>query len=220
MVTVGPARRQSSGDLPAAVLGATPIRPSSTMTGMAGAWGSAPIGRRTVVRGAAWSAPVVVLGVAAPAVAASTGCTPRIDIVTLTAAFGGFDLWVNDRKYLAPNGGTDFASNTYRIPTLTFRVTCDGVPLAGVEVKVIPDGATDHEGNLLLRFVSPTSGDVIEAPGPAPIFPGVTNSSGLVSFGVPVAELDSLDPLFVNGTFTVSITSPAASTVFTYSVRT
>lgn len=177
------------------------------------------IRRRSVVQGAAWAVPVVLVGAAAPAWAGSN-CVPQIQIVTPTAAGGGFDLWVNDRKYLAPNGSTDFASNTYRIPVLTFKVTCDGEPLAGVEVTVIPDGQTDHEPNLLLRFVPPDSGNVTEAPAPAPIYPRTTDAAGLVTFGVAVAELDSQDPLFVDGTFSVYVTSPAGAAVFTYSVRT
>ena len=64
--------------------------------------GSTSIGRRAVVRGAAWSVPVVVLATPVPAIAAS--CTYVVTIVNSLAAGSGtgVDLYIRDTKFSAP----------------------------------------------------------------------------------------------------------------------
>ncbi len=68
---------------------------------------SAPVSRRTVAKGAAWAVPVVAVGAAAPAFAAST--PPVFTVISATAPKGGVELTLG---YSAAYAGFCFTSLT------------------------------------------------------------------------------------------------------------
>ncbi|OPZ52265.1 MAG: hypothetical protein BWY91_02384 [bacterium ADurb.BinA028] len=183
------------------------------MTRVAGARGSAPIRRRAVVRGAAWSVPVVVLAVAAPAVAAS--CTYAVSIVnTLAASAFGFDLYIKDTKFGAvPSTTAPFKTGT-RMPVLTLLVTCNGVPAVGAPVAIAGDGQTDIEGIPLLKFVSPTiTTNVLEGTAVPSPYSSTTSATGQVQVAIATATFMAADPKPRIGVFTVTV----GAQVFTFS---
>ncbi len=176
-----------------------------------------PVTRRTVVRGAAWTLPVVVM--AAPARAFAASCTYSITIVnTLLAGSGsGFDLYIKDTKYDAVP--SPFALFTFgvKMPILTFVVTCNGVPVPSVQASIAADGQTEVEGNPLVKFVSPTittnvgEGTVVTSP-----YVGATDATGRISVAVATPTFSDTEPKPRDGTFTATVAGQ--TTTFTYRV--
>lgn len=179
--------------------------------------GSTSIGRRAVVRGAAWSVPVVVLATPVPAIAAS--CTYVVTIVNSLAAGSGtgVDLYIRDTKFSAPPLTTASFIAGLTLPVLTFLVTCNGVPASGVSVAVAADGQTDIEGVPLVKFVSPTiPTNVTEGTLALSPYLGTTDATGQVSVAVATATFGGADIKPRNGTFTVTVGATVAT--FTYRV--
>lgn len=173
--------------------------------------------RRTVVRGAAWAMPVVVL--AAPARAFAASCTYDVVILNtlLAGSLSGFDMLVKDTKYDAVPSTTALFITGTKMPVLQFLVTCNGQPAAGVQVAVANDGQTDIEGIPLVKFVSPTittnvlEGTVVPSP-----YLGTTDATGRVNVAVATATFQGPDLKPRDGTFTVTIGGQTKT--FTYRV--
>jgi hypothetical protein len=177
--------------------------------------GTSGVTRRTVVRGAAWAVPVVVLGAPAQAVAAS--CTYAVTIVNtlLAGSLSGFDMLVRDTKFDAVPSTTALFTVGTKMPVLQLLVTCNGQPAAGVQVAVASDGQIDIEGIPLVKFVSPTiptnvlEGTVVPSP-----YLGTTDAIGRVNVAVATATFQGPDAKPRDGVFTV--VAGGTSTTFTY----
>lgn len=121
--------------------------------------GRAPgeVDRRTLLRAAAWSAPVILLAGAVPAAAASLG-TLSITLVTLQLGAGGYPLNLRDGKTLNSNGVNE--TNTDRTNTTVvvtaFRVTDSdtGSAVAGATCTVDGGPQVDADGFYLISAVT------------------------------------------------------------------
>ncbi len=112
--------------------------------------GRSHLDRRTVVRGAAWSVPVVMVAAAAPAIAASQDAAVTID----PTASGCHPNNGNDlQRWRAPITFRNAGPGTASITGITFTVS----PSAAVNPQVSPPSLTippGGEGSVLATFLS------------------------------------------------------------------
>lgn len=181
------------------------------------------VSRRQVLRGMAWSAPVIAAAMATPAHASSDEPSPAglsITVVSTVLSGDGYTLQLADGKYLNRDDNT----NTTNIQTVrfSFRITdSNDDPVAGALVRVEGDEVKDREGNYMIAFAQ------IGALGPSPagnfietatkqLAETSTDLLGEASVKVATATYDSIDranPAFpFEGSFSIDVTmvTPAA----------
>ncbi|MGF3056911.1 transcriptional initiation protein Tat [Microbacterium sp. YY-01] len=154
------------------------------------------VSRRTVVKGAAWSIPVIATAVAVPAHAASA---PDVDIVSPEG-----DLitdWKGDHHYGSDNDNPKRRSYDFPIDLRD----SSGNPLVGVTVSVTAAGS-NGDGDLLgiYRYPAPSNGG--PESDPSRTATAVTDANGRAMFAVNTQNLTSKELREENTTATLTIT--------------
>jgi hypothetical protein len=112
---------------------------------------SQQVSRRSIARGAAWSVPIVAIGVAAPAFAASASSPVITTAAKSCKCPGGGSPWTFNLNVAITTPGAD----SYTIAITNFKVdegsnpTQTGVTYLGPSTVVLPGGEGDP---VLLRF--------------------------------------------------------------------
>src|SRR5690606_20172308 len=173
--------------------------------------GTPTIARRTIVKGAAWSIPVIAAAVAAPAQAAST-TTPVIEIPTGTVITG----WKGDHRYGSENDNPKRRS--YDFPIVVKDAA--GNPIAGATVTVVAAGAND-DGDLISVHRWPAPDDDGPESDPNRTATLTTDGSGRALFAVNTQNLTSSELRKENttATLTVSVTYNGVTTTDVVTVR-
>jgi len=170
---------------------------SSTQLGMS---------RRTIVKGAAWSLPVIAAAAAAPAYAASA-TKPEI-----TCPLGDhITSWKGDHHYGSYNSNP--SRRAYDFPVVV--VDANGQPLVGATVTVVASG-TNRDGDLLgvYRFPAPDNNGPEDDPHPRAT--ATTDATGRALFAVSTQNLSSGErPATATLTVTVTYNGVSSTKVIT-----
>lgn len=171
--------------------------------------------RRTLVTSAAWAAPVIAVGLAAPAAAASGPLA--IALFTTDAAAGGFALELGDGKKAVGSASTNYrgsGAGSGSVALVKYKVTQGGVPVAGATVTIanMTPVATDGQGNTLVKFVAPGTTTPVLQRTVADSYTGVTDADGFFVVWVGTATLGAADGMFSDSAFSVGVVVADGST--------
>lgn len=163
--------------------------------------GGRAIKRRTIVKGAAWSLPVIAAAVAAPARAASA-VTPQVEV----PQGGHITSWLGDHHYGSDN--TDPERRSYDFPIIV--TDGSGNAIVGAEVTVVASG-TNSDGDLLgvYRYPAPSNGGPESSPSPTAT--ATTDAQGKALFAVNTQNLSSSERP-ATATLTVTVTANGVTT--------
>lgn len=150
--------------------------------------------RRTIIKGAAWSVPVIAAAVVAPAYAASTD--PVIDFPLGELITD----WKGDHHYGSHNSNP--SRRAYDLPIDVL----DGLgnPISGAEVTVTV-GGRNRDGDLLAVYAYPAPDNNGPESNPHPVATATTDGSGRAMFAVSTQNLSSRERP-AEATLTVSVT--------------
>lgn len=153
------------------------------------------IARRTIVKGAAWSLPVIAAAVAVPAHAAST-TDPEIDLPLGELITN----WKGDHHYGSDNDNPK--QRAYDLPIVVKDSM--GNPIVGATVTVTASG-TNRDGDLLGVYRYPAPDNSGPESNPHPTATATTNAQGRALFAVSTQNLSSSERPGI-ATLTVSVT--------------
>lgn len=153
------------------------------------------IARRTVVKGAAWSLPVIAAAVAVPAHAASTA-DPEIELPLGELITD----WKGDHHYGSDDD--NLKQRAYDLP-IDLRDS-SGNPIVGATVTVTASG-TNRDGDLLGVYRYPAPDNSGPESNPHPTATATTDARGRAMFAVSTQNLSSGERPGI-ATLTVSVT--------------
>lgn len=171
---------------------------------------SSSVTRRTVIKSAAWSAPVIAAAVAIPLASAST--TIKV-VVPGADPTGLITSWEGNHE----QGTFDGADDAPYLFNVIVTDETTGLPLVGATVTVTASGISD--GNDILAVQAYPAPDGIDPENDShPTQTLVTDGSGSAKFAVNTANINS-GWFPATAVLTVAVTYNGTTTTFSYTVR-